>query len=54
MHLCMTHYLNMFFVLVFSARKAMRIYPELPLVARCHNYEIHCKYTYKCTSCGYQ
>ena len=36
------------------ARKAMRVFPELPIVARCHNYDIHCKFTYRCTGCGYQ
>ncbi|XP_076062520.1 uncharacterized protein LOC143037841 isoform X2 [Oratosquilla oratoria] len=35
-----------------SAR-AMRTFPELPLISRCHSYEIACKYTYKCTQCGY-
>ncbi|XP_018398780.1 PREDICTED: acidic repeat-containing protein-like [Cyphomyrmex costatus] len=35
------------------AKKATNIFPELPPISRCHNYEIKTKYTYKCTSCGY-
>lgn len=31
----------------------MKLFPELPPIYRCHNYEIQTKYTYKCTSCGY-
>ncbi|XP_058791016.1 germ cell nuclear acidic protein-like [Phymastichus coffea] len=35
------------------ANKAMKVFPELPTISRCHNYEIQTKYTYKCTGCGY-
>ncbi|KYN10507.1 Acidic repeat-containing protein [Trachymyrmex cornetzi] len=35
------------------ATKAIKTFPELPPIRRCHNYEIKTKYTYKCTNCGY-
>ncbi|XP_014212099.1 uncharacterized protein LOC106641992 [Copidosoma floridanum] len=35
------------------AHKAMKVFPELPPITRCHDYQIQTKYTYKCTSCGY-
>ncbi|XP_076760154.1 uncharacterized protein LOC143428848 [Xylocopa sonorina] len=35
------------------ASKAMKIFPELPPVRRCHDYKIKTKFTYKCVSCGY-
>ncbi|XP_014475006.1 PREDICTED: putative leucine-rich repeat-containing protein DDB_G0290503 isoform X2 [Dinoponera quadriceps] len=35
------------------ANKAMRTFPELPPIRRCHDYEIKTKFTYRCTSCGY-
>ena len=35
------------------AEKAMRRYPELPVIDRCHSYQIETKYTYKCVQCGY-
>lgn len=35
------------------AHKAMNIFPELPPIRRCHDYEIKTKYTYRCTGCGY-
>ena len=35
------------------AARVQRRYPELPPVTRCHSYQIHCKYTYRCTACGY-
>ncbi|KAL0111847.1 hypothetical protein PUN28_013205 [Cardiocondyla obscurior] len=35
------------------ANKAVKTFPELPPIRRCHNYEIKTKFTYKCTSCGY-
>ncbi|KAJ8920688.1 hypothetical protein NQ315_004827 [Exocentrus adspersus] len=35
------------------AYKAMKIFPELPPIKRCHDYAINYKYTYRCTSCGY-
>ncbi|GJQ86446.1 hypothetical protein Trydic_g10353 [Trypoxylus dichotomus] len=35
------------------AAKAMRTFPELPPIKRCHDYTINTKYTYKCSSCGY-
>uniref|UniRef100_UPI00398ECB8A germ cell nuclear acidic protein isoform X1 n=2 Tax=Pristiophorus japonicus TaxID=55135 RepID=UPI00398ECB8A len=33
------------------AQKSMLIHPELPLVTRCHAYEINYKYTYQCSRC---
>lgn len=36
------------------AMKAMRAFPELPAIKRCHDYEIHTKFTYKCVQCGYR
>ena len=35
------------------AGRVQRRFPELPPVTRCHSYQIHCKYTYRCTGCGY-
>ncbi|CAH2099246.1 unnamed protein product [Euphydryas editha] len=35
------------------AEKALRKFPELGEISRCHNMEIHYKYSYKCTRCGY-
>ena len=35
------------------AEKAMRRFPELPVIDRCHSYQIQTKYTYKCVQCGY-
>ncbi|XP_017773813.1 PREDICTED: acidic repeat-containing protein [Nicrophorus vespilloides] len=35
------------------ACKAMRTFPELPAIKRCHDYTINTKYTYKCMGCGY-
>ncbi|KAK6638575.1 hypothetical protein RUM43_006842 [Polyplax serrata] len=35
------------------ATKAMKRFPELPMIKRCHNYEIVSKYVYRCTGCGY-
>lgn len=35
------------------ANKATTVFPDLPPISRCHNYEIQTKYTYKCTTCGY-
>ena len=29
------------------ARRAMATFPELPVIARCHNYVIRTKYTYR-------
>jgi len=34
------------------AKKANVIHPDLPIIARCHQYEIHTKYVYKCNGCG--
>lgn len=34
------------------ARKANHIFPELPKIGVCHQYDIEYKYTYKCTLCG--
>eukprot|EP00095_Tigriopus_kingsejongensis_P002102 snap_masked-scaffold244_size240795-processed-gene-1.17 protein:Tk02102 transcript:snap_masked-scaffold244_size240795-processed-gene-1.17-mRNA-1 annotation:"conserved hypothetical protein" len=36
------------------AQRCTTAFPELPLIARCHNYAIRTKYTYRCTQCGYQ
>lgn len=33
------------------ANKVNRIFPELPTVERCHNYDIEYKYTYQCDIC---
>ncbi|OAD61210.1 Acidic repeat-containing protein [Eufriesea mexicana] len=35
------------------ANKAMKTYPELPPIRRCHDYKIKTKFTYKCINCGY-
>ncbi|XP_069842079.1 germ cell nuclear acidic protein [Dendropsophus ebraccatus] len=35
----------------FYARKATLIHPELPMVSRCHSYEINYKFTYECSRC---
>ncbi|KAJ8980207.1 hypothetical protein NQ317_002220, partial [Molorchus minor] len=35
------------------AYKAMKTFPELPPIKRCHDYVINTKYTYRCTGCGY-
>ncbi|KAL6258979.1 hypothetical protein P5V15_008902 [Pogonomyrmex californicus] len=35
------------------ANKAMKIFPELPPIRRCHDYQIKTKFTYRCTGCGY-
>ena len=29
----------------------MNRFPELPVIARCHSYEIRTKYVYRCQSC---
>ena len=34
------------------AKQAMTRFPELPLIARCHNYQIRTKYSYICKNCG--
>ncbi|XP_055912510.1 germ cell nuclear acidic protein-like [Eupeodes corollae] len=34
------------------ARKANYIFPELPKIGVCHQYDIEYKYTYKCVLCG--
>ncbi|KAK3535439.1 hypothetical protein QTP70_016861 [Hemibagrus guttatus] len=33
------------------ARKATLAHPELPMVTRCHSYDIHYKYQYQCSRC---
>ncbi|RXN23753.1 acidic repeat-containing -like protein [Labeo rohita] len=33
------------------ARKAMLAHPELPMVTRCHSYDINYKYQYQCNRC---
>ncbi|XP_065207217.1 germ cell nuclear acidic protein-like [Planococcus citri] len=35
------------------AQKAMRRFPELPPIKRCHDYSIQTKFKYKCVQCGY-
>ncbi|XP_023952049.2 germ cell nuclear acidic protein [Bicyclus anynana] len=35
------------------ASRALRKFPELGEISRCHDMEIHYKYCYKCTKCGY-
>lgn len=35
------------------ARKANYAHPYLPLIKRCHSYNIATKYTYRCVQCGY-
>ncbi|CAM4610327.1 unnamed protein product [Leuciscus chuanchicus] len=34
------------------ARKAMLAHPELPMVSRCHSYDINYKYQYQCNRCN--
>lgn len=36
------------------AEKAMKRFPELPLISRCHSYEIETKYKYRCKSCNFE
>lgn len=36
------------------AHKAGRVFPELPNISRCHNYDIQYKYTYKCDMCHHK
>lgn len=33
------------------AKKANTVFPELPTITVCHNYDIEYKYTYKCDIC---
>nr|XP_056702658.1 germ cell nuclear acidic protein [Euleptes europaea] len=33
------------------AKKSALIHPELPVMSRCHNYEIKYKFTYECSQC---
>ncbi|CAH1643947.1 unnamed protein product [Spodoptera littoralis] len=35
------------------AKRALKVYPELGEISRCHDMQIHYKYSYKCTKCGY-
>ncbi|KAK2584723.1 hypothetical protein KPH14_007056 [Odynerus spinipes] len=35
------------------ANKAMKVFPELPPIRRCHDYKIKTKFTYRCIGCGY-
>ncbi|CAH2060906.1 unnamed protein product, partial [Iphiclides podalirius] len=35
------------------ATRALKVLPELGEISRCHDMEIHFKYCYKCTKCGY-
>ncbi|KAM9356754.1 germ cell nuclear acidic protein [Symphorus nematophorus] len=35
----------------FYARKATVVHPELPMVSRCHSYDIKYKFKYQCTRC---
>lgn len=48
------HCAEFLYNLYYRANEAMKIFPELPPIRRCHNYEIKTKFTYKCTSCGYR
>ena len=32
----------------------MSRFPELPVIDRCHSYQIRTKYSYVCEKCGYQ
>lgn len=43
---------NVFYT--FRAKKANLTHPEIPVIARCHNYSISTKYTYQCSKCGYR
>lgn len=36
------------------AKKAMKRFPELPVISRCHNYEIRTKFVYVCRDCGHR
>ena len=40
-------------IFIFRANKANQIHPELPVVTRCHAYDIETKYKYKCNGCGH-
>lgn len=46
---------NTFYINNLSRRasKAMKAFPELPPIRRCHDYEIKTKFTYRCVGCGY-
>ncbi|XP_014609661.1 PREDICTED: MATH and LRR domain-containing protein PFE0570w [Polistes canadensis] len=35
------------------ANKAIKVFPELPPIRRCHDYKIKTKFTYRCIECGY-
>ncbi|XP_015603580.1 dentin sialophosphoprotein isoform X2 [Cephus cinctus] len=35
------------------ASKAMQVFPDLPPIRRCHDYQIKTKFTYRCMNCGY-
>ncbi|XP_043492458.1 putative uncharacterized protein DDB_G0282133 [Polistes fuscatus] len=35
------------------ANKAIKVFPELPPIRRCHDYKITTKFTYRCIECGY-
>ncbi|KAJ2940985.1 hypothetical protein O0L34_g13111 [Tuta absoluta] len=35
------------------ATRSLLVFPELGEISRCHDMEIHFKYSYKCTRCGY-
>lgn len=34
------------------AKQANKVFPELPIIEVCHNYNIDYKYTYQCEMCG--
>ena len=34
------------------AKIANKVHPDLPIISRCHQYEINTKYNYKCNGCG--
>ena len=41
-------------LLYLRAKKANMVYPELPIVKRCHSYSIETKYIYECSKCKYR
>ena len=55
-HFAFESFMNLFINLsnVFSARKTKRVFPELTMPSPCHDYDIKCKFTYRCVNCGYE
>ena len=35
-------------------KRAVKVFPELPLITRCHNYKIEGKFAYICTTCKHE